>query len=133
MVFLSMAKCWLSVTIVMGFPGVVPPFMFSLSKVVRLNWLPKKTPSYWHGWNPNNKEVAYVAQRNGVNIYNIYKKLIKGGEEVALTNNKEGEHVDGCEYSPDGKWIYYKWQPVGNHADMAYETRWDRKRTNNVR
>ena len=71
------------------------------------------TPSYWHGWAPNNKEVVYVAQRNGKNIYNIYKNSIKGGKEVALTNIGPGEHVDGCEYSPDGKYIYYNGSHTG--------------------
>lgn len=65
------------------------------------------TPSYWHGWAPNNKEVIYVAQRNNIPVYNIYRNSIKGGKEVALTNIKEGQHVDGCEYSPDGKYIYF--------------------------
>lgn len=73
----------------------------------------EETPSYWHGWAPNNKEVAYVAQRNGSTIYNIYKKSINGGNEVALTHNKPGEHVDGCEYSPDGKYIYYNGSQSG--------------------
>ena len=72
-----------------------------------------ETPSYWHGWSPNNKEVVYVAQRNGKNIYNIYKNSIKGGKEVALTNIGPGEHVDGCEYSPDGKYIYYNGSHTG--------------------
>ena len=73
----------------------------------------EETPSYLHGWAPNNREVVYVAQRKGINIYNIYKKSIKGGEEVALTQNKPGEHVDGCEYSPDGKYIYYNGSQSG--------------------
>ncbi len=72
----------------------------------------ENTPSYWHGWAPNNKEVVYVARRNGKTEYNIYRNSINGGEEVALTDIKEGEHVDGCEYSPDGKYIYYN----GNHT-----------------
>ena len=67
----------------------------------------ENTPSYWHGWAPDNKEVIYVAQRNSIPIYNIYRNSIKGGKEVALTNIKEGQHVDGCEYSPDGKYIYF--------------------------
>ncbi|MFY9154275.1 MAG: DUF5050 domain-containing protein [Prolixibacteraceae bacterium] len=71
------------------------------------------TPSYLHGWSANNKEVVYVAQRNGSNIYNIYKNSIKGDKEVALTDNKPGEHVDGCEYSPDGKYIYYNGSQSG--------------------
>ena len=74
----------------------------------------ENTPSYWHGWAPNNKEVVYVAQRDGKNIYNIYRNSIKGGKEVALTNLKADEHVDGCEYSPDGRYIYFNGSQSGN-------------------
>jgi Tol biopolymer transport system component len=70
-----------------------------------------KTPSYWHGWNPNNKEVVYVAQREGTG-YDLYKKSISGGGEIRLTNNK-GSHVDGPEFSPDGKYIYYNGNQSG--------------------
>ena len=73
-----------------------------------------RTPSYWHGWHPNNKEVVYVAQRDGKRVYNIYRNSIKGGKEVALTDIPEGEHVDGCEYSPDGRYIYYNGSHSGN-------------------
>lgn len=73
----------------------------------------EKTPSYWHGWSPDNKEVVYVAMREGSNTYNIYRKPIRGGEEIALTATKPGEHVDGCEYSPDGKYIYYNGSASG--------------------
>jgi Tol biopolymer transport system component len=66
-----------------------------------------EAPSYLHGWAPNNRELVYVAQRDNVPVYNIYRKDISGGEEVRLTNNQKYEHVDGCEYSPDGKYIYY--------------------------
>ncbi len=74
----------------------------------------EETPSYFHGWAPNNKELVYVAQRGGKNIYNIYRNSRKGGKEVALTDIKPGEHVDGCEYSPDGKFIYYNGSHTGN-------------------
>ncbi|MUP45403.1 hypothetical protein E0K83_06545 [Gramella sp. BOM4] len=73
----------------------------------------EKTPSYWHGWAPNNKEVVYVATRAGDPTYDIYKKDISGGEEIKLTNTKENEHVDGCEYSPDGEYIYYNGSASG--------------------
>jgi TolB protein len=73
--------------------------------------LTEKTPSYWHGWNPNGKEVAFVGQRDG-KVYDIYKISVNGGEEVQLTHNK-GTHVDGPEYSPDGKYIYYNGNTSG--------------------
>lgn len=68
--------------------------------------LTESTPSYLHGWNPNGKEVLIVAQRNNSSIFNLYKVSLKDGKETALTNNTKG-HVDGPEYSPDGKYIYY--------------------------
>ena len=70
------------------------------------------TPSYWHGWSPDGKEVVVVGQRNGSSIYNIYKVDVKTGKETDLTGNTKG-HVDGCEYSPDGKYIYYNANPSG--------------------
>ncbi len=66
-----------------------------------------EAPSYLHGWAPNNEDVVYVAQRNGRPVYDIYRKSINGGAEVKLTHTQKFEHVDGCEYSPDGKYIYY--------------------------
>ncbi len=74
--------------------------------------LTQQTPSYLHGWNPNNKEVAFVAQRDSSKIYNLYKQSISGGAEVEITHNTKG-HVDGPEYSPDGKYIYYNANPTG--------------------
>ncbi len=73
--------------------------------------LTEQTPSYWHGWNPNNKEVCFVAQR-GSKIFNLYKQDINGGKEIQLTFNTKG-HVDGPEYAPDGKYIYYNANPTG--------------------
>lgn len=73
----------------------------------------QESPSYWHGWSANNKEVYYVAQREGSDAYNIYKKAINGkSEEVKLTNNT-GFHVDGPEATPDGKFIYYNSSATG--------------------
>lgn len=70
------------------------------------------TPSYFHGWAPNNRELVYVAQRSGSSIYNIYKADIKTKKETQLTRFDYG-HVDGCEYSPDGKYIYYNGSQSG--------------------
>jgi len=66
----------------------------------------QETPSYLHGWNPNGKDLVVIAQRNSSKIYNIYKVSLKDGSEINLTKNTRG-HVDGSEYSPDGKYIYY--------------------------
>jgi len=64
------------------------------------------SPSYLHGWAPGGKELAIVARRNGSAVYNLYKVSLKDNKETALTDNTH-THVDGPEYSPDGKYIYY--------------------------
>ena len=71
----------------------------------------KNTPSYWHGWSPDGKEVAFVGQRDG-KYFNIFTIPVKGGVEKAITNN-QGWHYDGPEYSPDGKYIYYNGSESG--------------------
>ncbi len=71
----------------------------------------ERTPSYWHGWAPNNEEVVYVARREQ-DHYDIYKKNINGGEELRLSDY-EGSHADGPEYTPDGEYIYYNAAPTG--------------------
>lgn len=63
----------------------------------------EKFPSYWHGWSPDGKTLAYCAERHG--NYDIYTIPVGGGEETRLTD-AEGLD-DGPDYSPDGEWIYF--------------------------
>ncbi|MDH5381072.1 MAG: DUF5050 domain-containing protein [Cyclobacteriaceae bacterium] len=70
------------------------------------------TPSYWHGWAPNNKELVYVAKRKPNTPYNIYKANINTLVETQITFF-DYAHVDGPEYSPDGKYIYYNGSQSG--------------------
>lgn len=58
--------------------------------------------SYWHGWSPDGKTLAYTGERNG--NYDIYTISTQGGKEKRLTT-AEGLD-DGPDYSPDGKYIY---------------------------
>ncbi len=62
-----------------------------------------KTPSYFHGWSPDDLWLIYTAERNGQ--YDIYKISVDGGEETQLTDQPTLD--DGSEYSPDGVWIYF--------------------------
>jgi Tol biopolymer transport system component len=62
-----------------------------------------KSPSYFHGWSPDNQFLIYTAERNG--DYDIYKISKDGGKEIQLTKTKGLD--DGSEYSPDGKFIYF--------------------------
>ena len=60
-------------------------------------------PSYFHGWSPDGKWLAFVGQRNGK--YELFRVAPTGGEELRLTS--AGAYDDGPDYSPDGKWIYF--------------------------
>jgi TolB protein len=73
------------------------------------------SPSYFHGWSPDNKTLAFVAQRNGSGQFDIYAIPANGGDaEKQLTSNIH--HDDGPDYSPDGRWIYINSDRAGKEA-----------------
>ncbi len=79
----------------------------------------KDSPSYWHGWSPDGRTLAFVGQRNG--DFDIYTIPFSGGDETRLTTAKGLD--DGPEYSPDGEYIYFNSERTGHmqiwrmHAD----------------
>jgi TolB protein len=60
-------------------------------------------PSYWHGWSPDGKTLAFCGERGGE--FDIYTIPIGGGQETRLTTASGLD--DGPEYSPDGKFLYF--------------------------
>ena len=66
-------------------------------------------PSYWHGWSPDGKTLAYCAERNGE--YDIYTISVEGGQEKRLTTAAGLD--DGPDYSPDGQYIYFNSERTG--------------------
>ena len=66
-------------------------------------------PSYFHGWSPDAKWLAFVGQRN--QKYELYRVAAAGGAEEPLTS--KGGYDDGPEYTPDGKWIYFNSNRAG--------------------
>jgi Tol biopolymer transport system component len=59
-------------------------------------------PSYFHGWSPDAKWLAFVGQRDGK--FTLFRVPAGGGPEERLTGHG---YDDGPEYSPNGKWIYF--------------------------
>jgi TolB protein len=70
----------------------------------------QNSPSYWHGWSPDGKTLAFTGRRNG--DFDIYAIPVTGGEETRLTTAKGLD--DGPEYSPDGKYIYFNSERTGH-------------------
>jgi dipeptidyl aminopeptidase/acylaminoacyl peptidase len=83
----------------------------------------KYSPSYWHGWSPDGKTLAFVGDRNGE--FDIYTIPVTGGDETRITTAKGLD--DGPEYSPDGQWIYFNSERTGHmqiwrmHADGSQQ------------
>jgi TolB protein len=66
-------------------------------------------PSYWHGWSPDGKTLAFCGERNGE--FDIYTIPVEGSEEKRLTTAPGLD--DGPDYSPDGKYIYFNSERTG--------------------
>jgi TolB protein len=70
------------------------------------------SPSYWHGWSPDGKTLAFVGQRNGdFDIYAIPADATNSTRETRLTTAPGLD--DGPEYTPDGAWIYFNSERTG--------------------
>jgi TolB protein len=86
---------------------------------------PGHGPSYWHGWSPDGKTLAFVGER--ANNFDIYAIPAAGGEETRLTTAPGLD--DGPEYSPDGQYIYFNSERSGTmqiwrmHADGSQQER----------
>jgi Tol biopolymer transport system component len=61
--------------------------------------------SYWHGWSPDGRTIAYVRVGASDDSYDIYSADLATGKRAPLI---VGPGVDdGPEYSPDGQWLYF--------------------------
>jgi TolB protein len=69
-------------------------------------------PSYWHGWSPDGKTLAYCARRNGeFDVYTISADAENSAQETRLTTAPGLD--DGPDYSPDGQFIYFNSDRTG--------------------
>lgn len=69
----------------------------------------REGPSYWHGWSPDGKTLAFCGQRGGE--FDVYTVPAGGGPETRLTTAPGLD--DGPEYAPDGKTIYFNSDRTG--------------------
>jgi TolB protein len=102
-----------------AFSATVPPHKGSQVFLVDVDGNNAKlmtpdSPSYFHGWSPDNGTLAFVAQRNGSGQFDIFGIPAAGGPEKQLTSNIHQD--DGPDYSPDGKWIYINSDRSGKQA-----------------
>jgi Tol biopolymer transport system component len=90
-------------------------------------------PSYWHGWSPDGKTLAFCGEREGE--FDVYTIPVSGGPEKRLTDAPGLD--DGPDYSPDGKYIYFNSERSGSmqiwrmNTDGAGQTQVTRDQYNN--
>ena len=89
-------------------------------------------PSYFHGWSPDGKTIAFCGLRDG--NFDIFTVPAAGGAERRLTSNPGKD--DGPEFSPDGRYIYFNsdrsgtmqiWRmsPDGSGQEQITNDEWD--------
>ena len=66
-------------------------------------------PSYFHGWSPDGKTLAFCGERD--KNFDIYTVPVEGGPEKRLTTDAGKD--DGPEFSPDGQFIYFNSDRTG--------------------
>jgi TolB protein len=76
---------------------------------------------YLHGVHPRGDRLAFIGLRpapdDGRTEADVYTMSVDGGDYHRLTWGQG--HSDGCEYSPDGEWIYFNTELFDGHAQIA--------------
>lgn len=75
---------------------------------------------YLHGVHPRGDRLAFVGLRpapDGRAQADIFTMSANGGDNRRLTFGPG--HSDGCEYAPDGDWIYFNTELFDGHAQIA--------------
>lgn len=98
---LSADGAWLAISSAAGKEGSKIFIVPAAGGAARL--VTPQGPSYWHGWSPDGKTLAYCAKRN--DNFDVYTIPAAGGAERRLTD-AEGLD-DGCEYTADGSKLYF--------------------------
>lgn len=73
---------------------------------------------YLHGVHPGGHRLAFVGlPADGSTRGDVYTMSTGGGDYRRLTSGPG--HSDGCEYSPDGEWLYFNTEMFDGRAQIA--------------
>jgi tricorn protease-like protein len=99
---------WLAITDFDSSGHSMQKYKFYIYTVPAAGGEPKKLTfedlSFWHGWSPDGKTIAYCGGANFSNL-DVFTIPAAGGTPKRLTETEGLD--DGPDYSPDGKYIYF--------------------------
>jgi len=76
---------------------------------------------YLHGVDPSGDRLAFIGIQVGTGNWweraDVFTMSVNGGDYRQLTSGPGPS--DGCEYTPDGKWIYFNTEIFDGHAQIA--------------
>ncbi|MFD0971269.1 TolB family protein [Plantactinospora endophytica] len=76
---------------------------------------------FLHGVHPRGDRLAFIGLRpapgDGRTLADVFTMSVDGGDYRKLTSGPG--HSDGCEYSPDGEWVYFNTELFDGHAQIA--------------
>ena len=75
---------------------------------------------YLHGVSPDGTRLAFIGLKpepGGGQQANVFTVRIDGTDYRQLTFGSAP--ADGCEYSPDGEWLYFNTEAFDGHAQIA--------------
>ncbi len=71
-----------------------------------------RVPSWWHGWSPDGRRLAYVGVRREGGPVSLYTCATDGSDEVCLS--EDFDHIDGPDHTPDGAFIWFNGEREGS-------------------
>lgn len=99
---------WMAITNADMYKPAQNIYKFSVYVVPVTGGEPKRIPSgdlsFWHGWSPDGKTLAYCGGPDFNNL-DVYTIPVAGGTPKRLTDTPGLD--DGPDYSSDGKYIYF--------------------------
>lgn len=96
----------------------IDPFFYNANKIDEVELIGGKEENYQPAWSPDGNEIAFIANRNTLTIFNC----ASGNSRTILTGNQLVSRRDRDQYfgwSPDGQWLLVQFTEQGGGNDEA--------------
>ncbi|MBO9632237.1 MAG: PD40 domain-containing protein [Chitinophagaceae bacterium] len=94
------------------------PFFHTSGKIEEVELIGGKEDNYQPAWSPDGKEIAFIANRNTLSIFNCASgkiRTILTGDQLVSRRDRD----QYFEWSPDGQWLLVQFTEQGGGNDEA--------------